>query len=75
MLSLYLHRMDHDLITLVTLHAGLHQPRITARHDARETNITEVLWREHAIQCRDVPGMDRQCRATTGREPARSHRC
>ena len=35
--SLYLHRMDHDLISLVPFQAWLYQSRCVAGHDARKS--------------------------------------
>ena len=61
--SLYLHRMDHDLISLVPSRLGFISHAALRAMTRRNPNITEVLWRDtnvlRALRSRKAGGDDR----------------
>ena len=70
--SLYLHRMDHDLISLVPSKLGFISHAALRAMTRGNPNITEVLWRDSLIDA----AMFREwiVMATVGGEPACTYR-
>ena len=66
--SLYLHRMDHDLISLVPSKLGFISHAALRAMTRGNPNITEVLWRDSLVDA----AMFREWIVNVGQRPAAS---
>ena len=71
--SFLLSRLDHSIGTLTAVRVAMFSHAQHRRTDAPSPHLTRLLWRETLIDGRDLPRVDRQCRAAD-RLPARRPR-